>query len=284
MSDLRTPEVEDLLRVFAALDDEDVIFSLLEDLFTIREIKETSQRLAVARQLDAGKSYSAIEEATGASATTIARVSKCLRYGGRVLPESCRKLDSARFPPRIASRVRQPGELGPRGCEQRCGVPEGVNPLFSEAGARNLSLLAVVPASEFCVWAQTGTHDNYASRKEPQAAEGFSVTWGFSSCSARAAAVSPSRIVMGARLRPRHGIAASDCHGCRFASMTWNLAARGMARVTRRRAPRPRPALRAVSRRFRRSTRSPAAPRDRRTRRSSRSHGPRCRLCAPCRA
>ena len=34
----------------------------------IREIKETSQRLAVARQLDAGKSYSAIEEATGASA------------------------------------------------------------------------------------------------------------------------------------------------------------------------------------------------------------------------
>lgn len=81
MSDLRTPEVEDLLRVFAALDDEDAIFALLEDLFTIREIKDTSQRLAVARQLDAGKSYAAIEEATGASATTIARVSKCLSYG-----------------------------------------------------------------------------------------------------------------------------------------------------------------------------------------------------------
>ena len=76
MSDLRTPEVEDLLRVFAALDDEDVIFSLLEDLFTIREIKETSQRLAVARQLDAGKSYSAIEEATGASVTTIRRLQR----------------------------------------------------------------------------------------------------------------------------------------------------------------------------------------------------------------
>lgn len=81
MSDLRTPEVEDLLRVFAALEDEDTIFALLEDLFTIREIKDTSQRLAVARQLDAGKSYAAIEEATGASATTIARVSKCLSYG-----------------------------------------------------------------------------------------------------------------------------------------------------------------------------------------------------------
>ena len=61
MSDLRTPEVEDLLRVFAALDDEDTVYTLLEDLFTIREIKETSQRLAVARLLDAGKSYAAIE-------------------------------------------------------------------------------------------------------------------------------------------------------------------------------------------------------------------------------
>lgn len=81
MAGLRTKEVEDLLRVLAALDDEDRIFALLEDLFTIREIKETSQRLAVASLLSAGRSYASIEEATGASATTIARVSKCLNYG-----------------------------------------------------------------------------------------------------------------------------------------------------------------------------------------------------------
>lgn len=80
-SDIRKPEVNDLLHVLAELDDEDMIFALLEDLFTIREIRETSQRLAVARLLDAGKSYSAIERMTGASATTIARVSKCLSYG-----------------------------------------------------------------------------------------------------------------------------------------------------------------------------------------------------------
>ena len=81
MSEIRTKEVDDLLRVLAALDDEDVVFALLEDLFTIREIRETSQRLAVACLLSSGKSYAAIEEATGASATTIARVSKCLSYG-----------------------------------------------------------------------------------------------------------------------------------------------------------------------------------------------------------
>ena len=81
MSDIRTKDVDDLLAVLAALDDEDTVFTLLEDLFTIREIRETSQRLAVARLLAAGTSYAAIEEATGASATTIARVSKCLSYG-----------------------------------------------------------------------------------------------------------------------------------------------------------------------------------------------------------
>ncbi len=81
MADLRTPEVEDLLEVLADMSDKDTLFALLEDLFTIREIRESSQRLAVARMLDSGRSYAQIEEATGASATTIARVSKCLSYG-----------------------------------------------------------------------------------------------------------------------------------------------------------------------------------------------------------
>ena len=80
-SDIRTPDVENLLEVLAAMDDKDTLFALMEDMFTIREIRESSQRLAVARMLDAGKSYAQIEQATGASATTIARVSKCLSYG-----------------------------------------------------------------------------------------------------------------------------------------------------------------------------------------------------------
>jgi TrpR-related protein YerC/YecD len=53
----------------------------MEDLCTIREINEMAQRLTVAALLDEGESYSAIGEKTGASATTIARVSKCLNYG-----------------------------------------------------------------------------------------------------------------------------------------------------------------------------------------------------------
>ena len=88
MSELRTPEVEDLLTVFSKIQDKDDIFLLLEDLFTIREIRETSQRLAVARQLDAGNSYASIEKATGAS--------KCLSYGAGGYTMALNILDDAR--------------------------------------------------------------------------------------------------------------------------------------------------------------------------------------------
>ena len=81
MSSLRTAEVEDLLKVLSAMDDKDAMYALFEDIFTIREIKETSQRLSVARLLAEGKPYTSIAQATGASATTIARVSKALNYG-----------------------------------------------------------------------------------------------------------------------------------------------------------------------------------------------------------
>jgi TrpR-related protein YerC/YecD len=81
MSELRTPEVESLLDVLAGMSDCDDLYKLLEDLLTVREIKEASQRLEVARLLDEGKSYTTIASLTGASATTIARVSKALNYG-----------------------------------------------------------------------------------------------------------------------------------------------------------------------------------------------------------
>ena len=80
-NDLRKPDVEALLEVLSSIDDKDTLYAFLEDVFTIREIRECSQRLAVARMLDEGKSYTKIADATGASATTIARVSKCLSYG-----------------------------------------------------------------------------------------------------------------------------------------------------------------------------------------------------------
>lgn len=78
---LRTREVEELLRALLAVQDEDEMYALLVDLCTVREIQEMAQRLDVAKRLSSGEHYSSIQEATGASATTISRVSKALHYG-----------------------------------------------------------------------------------------------------------------------------------------------------------------------------------------------------------
>jgi TrpR-related protein YerC/YecD len=78
---LRTREVEQLLRAFLSAGSTDEVYSFLVDVCTVRELHEMASRLEVARLLDAGEHYSSIQEATGASATTISRVSKALHYG-----------------------------------------------------------------------------------------------------------------------------------------------------------------------------------------------------------
>ena len=78
---LRTPEVEQLVSALVSLDSPDEAYALLLDLCTVREMSEMASRLEVARELADGEHYSAIQDRTGASATTIARVNKCLHYG-----------------------------------------------------------------------------------------------------------------------------------------------------------------------------------------------------------
>jgi TrpR-related protein YerC/YecD len=74
-------ELQRLYQAFAQSEDPAQVEALMEDLCTIREVHEMAQRLTVAFMLDAGESYTAIQERTGASTTTIARVSKCLNHG-----------------------------------------------------------------------------------------------------------------------------------------------------------------------------------------------------------
>lgn len=52
--------------------------ALLLDLCTVREIQDLAQRLEVAHLLDEGTSYVRVSKLTGASSTTVSRVSKCL--------------------------------------------------------------------------------------------------------------------------------------------------------------------------------------------------------------
>ena len=72
---------KDLCKAIMSLKDEKECMDFLEDICTIKEIMDISQRLSVARQLKKGLSYNEISKLTGASTATISRVCKCYEYG-----------------------------------------------------------------------------------------------------------------------------------------------------------------------------------------------------------
>ena len=81
LSEEENKQVDELVRLLVNVDDEQAVSEILLDLFTLREIRDLASRLQVAKMLSSGLSYSEIEKQTGVSATTIARVSKCLTQG-----------------------------------------------------------------------------------------------------------------------------------------------------------------------------------------------------------
>ena len=81
MSPHHTDSIKRLFQALLLLENEEECSAFLEDLCTIRELQDLSQRLEVAEMLQAGKNYQEISKSTGASTATICRVSKCLNYG-----------------------------------------------------------------------------------------------------------------------------------------------------------------------------------------------------------
>lgn len=71
-------DVQQLVHAFAILSSDAEVESFLSDLCTPREIADFAQRLQVARCLDEGEPYIAVQQRTGASSTTVSRVSKAL--------------------------------------------------------------------------------------------------------------------------------------------------------------------------------------------------------------
>ena len=72
---------DQLCKAILLLKDEEECNNFLEDIATINEIKDLSQRFEVARMLSNVSTYEDIEAKTGASSATISRVKKCLNYG-----------------------------------------------------------------------------------------------------------------------------------------------------------------------------------------------------------
>lgn len=80
--DARKPDVSQelsyLLEALVAVRTTGEAEALLYDLCSAKEREDLAARLQVARLLSEGESYSAVQRATGASSTTVSRVSKCL--------------------------------------------------------------------------------------------------------------------------------------------------------------------------------------------------------------
>lgn len=81
MTKLHTAQIKRLFEAITMIESEEECFAFFEDLCTIKEIQDMSQRFETALMLKNGKSYSEITAEVGVSSATIGRVNKCLNYG-----------------------------------------------------------------------------------------------------------------------------------------------------------------------------------------------------------
>ena len=81
MTKLHTRQIERLFEAITKIESEKECFDFFEDLCTIKEIQDMSQRFETALMLKEGKSYTEITAQVGVSSATIGRVNKCLNYG-----------------------------------------------------------------------------------------------------------------------------------------------------------------------------------------------------------
>ena len=78
---LVNPITDKLFDAILMLESREECYEFFEDLCTVNELRDMSQRLEVAKMLNKKEKYEKIEEMTGASTATISRVKRCLAYG-----------------------------------------------------------------------------------------------------------------------------------------------------------------------------------------------------------
>ena len=81
MQKLHCESVDRLFQTILNLQSLEECYAYFEDLCTVKEILDMSQRLDTAILLSQGLSYQKISEQVAVSSATIGRVSRCLNYG-----------------------------------------------------------------------------------------------------------------------------------------------------------------------------------------------------------
>jgi len=95
MQKLHCESVDRLFKTILNLQTVEECYAYFEDLCTIKEILDMSQRLDTAILLSRGMSYQKIAGQVSVSSATIGRVSKCLNYGSGGYKTAIEKLSKA---------------------------------------------------------------------------------------------------------------------------------------------------------------------------------------------
>ncbi|MBR2321579.1 MAG: TrpR-related protein YerC/YecD [Clostridia bacterium] len=85
--------LNELYEALLNVDNKKEMALFLDDLCTIKELESMAQRLKAAKMLLEDKTYNEIVEETEISSATLARVSKCVRYGKGGYKKIITKLD-----------------------------------------------------------------------------------------------------------------------------------------------------------------------------------------------
>lgn len=80
-SRMNSDMTDHLYQAILSLRDREDCYRFFDDLCTVGEIQVMAQRWMVARMLQEGETFNAINKKTGVSSATITRVRKCLVYG-----------------------------------------------------------------------------------------------------------------------------------------------------------------------------------------------------------
>ena len=81
MQEYDKESLKELYRAIASLQTEEECATFFEDLCTIKETLDMSQRLQAAKMLREGVNYQTIVKQVGISTATISRVSRCIQFG-----------------------------------------------------------------------------------------------------------------------------------------------------------------------------------------------------------
>lgn len=75
------PETDTLFEAILCLENVEECYDFFEDLCTMKELSDMTQRLQAAEMLLDGDTYEVVVKKVGISTATISRINRCIQYG-----------------------------------------------------------------------------------------------------------------------------------------------------------------------------------------------------------